>query len=201
MLFAQLNAPLPVSIPVTASRSNGTYTRASSPGTDASSYGSATSIGYPLERTHSGSSYNSASSHSSTGTVYPIDQLLLLASSPLVAKEHRYVEHVLAHSGLPQILRSNRSNRPKSKRSGKKPAAAAVPAPSKVQPVRSTAYGKQHPIGQERRGSNSGNGSGVSGGHLQMTHQYQQQHQGRGASSSTWKHSWNEVVALQSWRS
>lgn len=136
-------------------------------------------------------------------SVYAIDQLLLLASSPLVAKEHRYVEHVLAQSGLPQILRSNRLNKPtsgKGKRSGggKNSKTAPAPAPTpiaKIHPVRSTAYGKQHPIGHERRGSNSSSGSG------------QQQEQsaaarGRGSfSSSSWKHSWNEVSALQSWRS
>ncbi|KAG8995545.1 hypothetical protein FRB94_008944 [Tulasnella sp. JGI-2019a] len=111
-------------------------------------------------------------------TQYPIEQLLLLASSPLVQAQRHHVASALGRLGLPEIRKPKAAKKSNARRSP--PRNNITPATAPIAIARNPAA-----AGNERH-------------HRQSSHSSSSSDSGR--SSGSWKHSWNEVATLQTWR-
>ncbi|KAG8880606.1 hypothetical protein FRB97_000654 [Tulasnella sp. 331] len=152
------------------------------------------SPGSSLSRTSSIVSFTSSThigAHSKATIQYPIEQLLLLASSPLVDAERRHVSSALGRLGLPEIRKPKAKKAPRQSRK----ANVSSTSPSRgrstaTATATSTVATSTAPIPIPTRATASDR------------HQRHMSHSGSesGRSSGSWKHSWNEVAALQTWR-
>ncbi|KAG9025400.1 hypothetical protein FRB95_010219 [Tulasnella sp. JGI-2019a] len=104
-------------------------------------------------------------------TQYPIEQLLFLESSPIVQTERHHVASALGRLGLPEI------RRPK--------AAKPRRSPQPRNTTQSASIANRAPARGQKY-------------HNQPSHSPTSSESG--GPSGSWKHSWNEVAALQTWR-